>query len=147
MIPVLVMSPLVVTESPLGSSWEERTYGIFSGSCDQGRKWFLFLLGMNTDFPCPIHADPWTNKRDGETDWLNPGHESTSPARGQMTVLGCWNHRTKVEVDEAHRKENCCSCRQFGKCSGLSYCFFSISCLPPFSELHTICPAQVKVVA
>lgn len=23
-------------------------------------------------------------------------------------LLGCWNHRTKVEVDEAHRKENCC---------------------------------------
>ena len=23
-----------------------------------------------------------------------------------MTVLGCWNHRTKVEVDEAHRKES-----------------------------------------
>lgn len=54
--------------------------GCVIGFCD--RKWFFFFLGMGPNLPAQSHANPRTNQRDRETNWLNPGHEPTSLAEG-----------------------------------------------------------------
>lgn len=79
---------------------------MFIGSCEW-TKMGLLLLGMDSDLPAQSHANPRTNWRDGETDWLNPGHDSTFLVgeRGAATKDSKWGWK------RSHKKGGCYSYR------------------------------------
>lgn len=131
MLPVLVMSPLVVSNRiTTGTSLRKKEVrGCLLVHVTRAEN---LLLGGGPCFSAQSRANPWRNQMDGDTDWLSPSHKPTSLAGGKAAGTteskSGWKRPTKkgivVLADDSVNVQD------------IFYCFSSIPFPPSLSGLQ-----------